>query len=198
MKYLKGKLKYVTLPDVRRMSARLHPSRQFLDPQLLQRELESPSVVFEQWQNDIYDVVVRRHYDEPVPVNTTEWEAMVPRMIQIGLGALDGSARHDWREFQRMKNFLAGPEWEGVELYPAESRLVDPSNYFYVWCFPKKFMFGFNERRVVTPANCVAPQRGWHKDDEPKDASDATKLKEIKEWLFGPSKNPPEPSADQS
>src|SRR5690606_20517486 len=55
----------------------------------------------------------------------------------LGISAIDETARPDWREFQQLKNYLVGEEWEGVELYPAESRLVDPSNRFYLWCVPK-------------------------------------------------------------
>jgi hypothetical protein len=35
---------------------------------------------------------------------------------------------HDWRDLQRIKNQLVGPECEAVELYPAESRKVDTAN----------------------------------------------------------------------
>jgi hypothetical protein len=38
-----------------------------------------------------------------------------------------------WRDFQRIKDELCGPEMEGVELYPARSRLVDTSNQFHIW-----------------------------------------------------------------
>ena len=42
-------------------------------------------------------------------------------------------AARDWRHFQRIKNELAGPEREAMELFPAESRLVDESNQFHLW-----------------------------------------------------------------
>lgn len=54
----------------------------------------------------------------------------------IHIFALDGTARHDWREFQQLKNQLAGEEWEGLELYPAESRLRDVGNAYLLWCVP--------------------------------------------------------------
>ena len=58
---------------------------------------------------------------------------------------------HDWRHFQRIKNELAGPEREGVELFPAESRLVDVSNEFHIFVFPEgfRFPFGFPKRAVA-------------------------------------------------
>jgi hypothetical protein len=43
---------------------------------------------------------------------------------------LDGQAIHDWRELQRIKNEIVGDEIEAVELYPAESRLLDTANWY--------------------------------------------------------------------
>jgi hypothetical protein len=92
-----------------------------------------------------------------------------PAGIVLGISCHDGEARHDWREFQRIKNDIAGPEWEAVELYPAESRLLDPSNYYSLWCFPKVPLGKHYGRVIAAPYNCIAPQRGWAKGDEPKE-----------------------------
>lgn len=66
---------------------------------------------------------------------TTEAEG-AQTVIQLAIRNKDGSARHDWREFQRIKNELLGREAEAVELYPAESRLTDTRNEFHLFCFP--------------------------------------------------------------
>jgi hypothetical protein len=61
------------------------------------------------------------------------------------------NAEHDWRDYQRIKNELIGPEAEGVELYPAESRLVDSANQFHLWIIDGpgfQFPFGFADRLV--------------------------------------------------
>lgn len=57
----------------------------------------------------------------------------------------------DWRHFQRIKNELVGTEREALELYPAESRLVDEANQYHLWVLPtgELFPFGFNEGRFV-------------------------------------------------
>jgi len=34
---------------------------------------------------------------------------------------------------QEIKNQICGCEAEGVELYPAESRLVDQANQYHIW-----------------------------------------------------------------
>lgn len=116
---------------------------------------DSPDTPDEQWTNDTYFVTLRRRPDR---VFGTE-----EGMIQLGIAALDGTARHDWREFQAIKNQLAGSECEGFELYPAESRLLDPSNYYTLWCFPgiRRVKVGHDVRDVRSPEDAIAPQRGF-------------------------------------
>lgn len=111
----------------------------------------------EEWGNDIYSVLVRRWTKDPV-FGTNGG------MIQLGIHTLDGTARHDWREFQQIKNQICGDECEAFELYPAESRLIDPSNYYTLWCFPglKRIKVGVTEgRRVLNADEALAPQRGF-------------------------------------
>ena len=56
----------------------------------------------------------------------------------------------DWRDLQRIKNELCGSEMEGVEMFPAESRLIDGSNQYHLWVFESRLPFGFDEGRSVT------------------------------------------------
>jgi hypothetical protein len=54
-----------------------------------------------------------------------------------------------FRDFQEIKNQLIGPEAEAVELYPAESRLVDTCNQYHLWVVSGVFFpFGFSQREV--------------------------------------------------
>lgn len=58
----------------------------------------------------------------------------------------------DWREFQTIKNELVGPECEGIELYPAESRKADTSNKYHIFVVKDptfRFPFGFEGRCVM-------------------------------------------------
>lgn len=82
-------------------------------------------------------------------------------LVQIGISTADGTPRHDWREFQWIKNDVCGPEWEAIELYPAESRLIDPSNYYILWATKNIRLGLFKGRRVFKPEEAIAPQRGW-------------------------------------
>lgn len=104
----------------------------------------------EWWENWRYYASVCR-YEHGWPLGGGQWAC-------IGVSALDHTARHDWRDLQRIKNDIVGTEWEAIELYPAESRLVDPSNRFYLWCCPQ-VPIGWNYRRVFTHAESMAPQR---------------------------------------
>jgi len=89
--------------------------------------------------NDTYRVL---RYTEP----TSEGD----EVIHLSIRRLDRSSIHDWRHMQQIKNELIGPEEEGVELFPAESRLVDTVNQFHIWGFKNgyRFPFGFTERSV--------------------------------------------------
>jgi hypothetical protein len=91
------------------------------------------------WENNRYQVVRREHADGPFGP-----------CVHLTIRSADGSARHDWRDFQRLKNELVGPEAEGVELYPAESRLVDTANHYHLWVFPAhRFPFGMQARETA-------------------------------------------------
>jgi len=110
----------------------------------------------EHWASDVYSVTVRRWHNDRVFGSDGG-------MVQIGISCLDGTARHDWRDFQQIKNQIAGPECEAFELYPAESRVVDPSNYYTLWCFPgiKRLKIGIDEREVRDADEALAPQRAF-------------------------------------
>jgi hypothetical protein len=108
---------------------------------------------WQEWENLLYYGTIRR-YSKGFGIGGGPW-------AQIGISARDETARHDWRHLQQIKNALVGPDWEAVELYPAEARLVDPSNRFYLFCAPRGvFTFGFDSgRKVAGPCAGGPPQR---------------------------------------
>lgn len=106
-------------------------------------DIVSKSVDGEIWKNDKYQVTVYR--DE-------QYQEGWPTMVHLSIRTLDRQPSRDWREFQEIKNELVGPECEGVELYPAESRCVDLANQFHLWVIQTpeiQFPFGFHEGRQV-------------------------------------------------
>lgn len=106
----------------------------------------------ELWANERYTVEVR-YITAPAPFGRGKW---------ISFHDAARTATHDWREIQRIKNEVLGPEVEAVEIYPAESRLVDESNQFHLWAFEgvQPFPFGYAVRSVETPESLAlsAPQ----------------------------------------
>lgn len=72
----------------------------------------------------------------------------------------DQSAHHDYRDYQRIKDDIFGPEAEALELYPARSREVDPSNAFILYVFDKRRIpIGVPVKNVCTQDRSLAPQR---------------------------------------
>lgn len=49
----------------------------------------------------------------------------------------DRSAVRDWRHFQAIKNEVAGPEREAIEIFPPESMLIDGANQYHLWVLPE-------------------------------------------------------------
>jgi len=100
------------------------------------------------WANNKYVVVVRTLQQ------TRQAEEEGPGvLVWLSIKGRANEPIRDWRDFQRIKNELVGEEDEAVELYPAESRLVDCANQYHLWCFPGyRFPFGFGERYVADVA----------------------------------------------
>lgn len=88
--------------------------------------------------------------------------------LHLSIRHNDRRAVRDWRQFQRIKNELAGVEREALEIYPAESRLVDEANSYHLWVMPEgeKVPVGWNVGRMVMTsaeaAEAGARQRPTH------------------------------------
>jgi hypothetical protein len=94
----------------------------------------------EVYKNSTYQVIKR-----PIPEQGC---------IHLSIKRIDKDPIHDWRDLQEIKNKLVGEECEGVEIYPAESRIVDMANQYHLWVCPDptyRFEFGFlNTARLVS------------------------------------------------
>ncbi|HEY3897541.1 MAG TPA: hypothetical protein VGM54_02955 [Chthoniobacter sp.] len=105
--------------------------------------------------NDLYRVQVRD----------------VAPFVQLDITRRDGDICSNWRHFQQIKNELVGPECEAVELFPAESRLVDTANQYHLWVMPNtryRFPFGYENRLVLdspVPISPKAVQQGADRGD---------------------------------
>jgi hypothetical protein len=94
------------------------------------------------WRNDKYQVSIF----EAVTV------ADFPAMWHVSIKRNDRAPIFNWRDIQAIKNELFGAEHEAVQLFPAESRLVDGANQYHLFVLKDpeiRFPFGFQDR-VVT------------------------------------------------
>ena len=112
------------------------------------------------WLNDLYQVNER---------------TLDSGIVWLSIKRRDKECIHDWREMQLIKNMLCGAEREAVEIYPAESRLVDTSNQFHLWVLPEgeRVPFGYEDRLIVTGqtgGHNKAGQRDFAPDETPADA----------------------------
>lgn len=110
------------------------------------------------------------------------------RMMHISIKRLDRQPLRDWRALQKIKNVVLGEECEAVEIFPAESRLVDGANQYHLWGFvdPEARMpFGFDMRMIddVSIGNSV--QRPFESPDDlmPSKAELAGSLRELCTWM---------------
>src|SRR5262245_22612674 len=91
-------------------------------------------------------------------------------MAHLSIKTHDRQARHDWRDLQRIKNELCGPECDAVEVYPSESKLVDSANQYHLFVFrDHKLDFGFQTRLVSEDRWINSRQRPFPKDAKPTD-----------------------------
>jgi hypothetical protein len=120
----------------------------FMPPATAEAARNDPAVaavideIKEIWRNDKYVVIVERTTD-------------TGDVMSLSIRRDDRKPAGDWRDLQRIKNEIAGPEVEAINLHPAESRLVDTANQTWLWCMPPgvTLPLGFNEGRIVSGEN---------------------------------------------
>jgi hypothetical protein len=110
----------------------------------IHRIFEQEFLMGETWLNDLY-VVIKTKNEQGCS--------------HLSIRRQDHGACRDWRHFQQIKNQLCGEEREALELYPAESRLVDGANQHHLWVMPEhvRIPVGWNLRAVVGPDQIDLP-----------------------------------------
>jgi len=89
------------------------------------------------YENDLYHVDVN----------------YAPPFAHLAIRRHDGKPCKEWLHFQQIKNEIIGPENEAMEIFPAESRLVDSADEYHLWVHtdPKfRFPVGFGQRFVLS------------------------------------------------
>lgn len=89
------------------------------------------------YENDLYHVDV--NYEPPY--------------AHLAIRRHDGKPCKEWLHFQQIKNEIVGTENEAMELFPAESRLVDSTEQYHLWVHTDpnfRFPMGFGRRYVLS------------------------------------------------
>jgi hypothetical protein len=83
--------------------------------------------------NNIYQCIVRENNN-----NT-----------QLSIKRHDKAAIHNWQHLQQIKIDICGEMREGIEIYPAMSRIVDTCNQYHIWVLREGMVnMGFKNRLV--------------------------------------------------
>lgn len=76
-------------------------------------------------------------------------------ILHLSIKRNDRKPIDSWADMQWIKNRIAGEESEAVQLYPAESRLLDAANQYHLWViggqWPVGFRFEPGEKTTATP-----------------------------------------------
>lgn len=104
---------------------------------------------------EIRQMIMQELVDQTIMVNS-RYQVMVrpsgSDMTYLSIKRLDQRPIRSWRDLQRIKNELVGPECEGLEMFPAESRLLDSANQYHLFVFSDpqvRLPFGQQEHRLV-------------------------------------------------
>jgi hypothetical protein len=119
--------------------------------------------IFDIWKNSIYTVMTR-------VIRSSDPEA--PEIIHLSIKRNDKAPILKWRDMQKIKNDLVGSECEAIQIFPAESRLVDTSNQYHLYCFNDptyRIPFGYQERFVYEGNSHGAVQEPFEDHVRPKD-----------------------------
>lgn len=74
--------------------------------------------------------VVKNHlYSVQVFNRETEWGLFYKAMIRRH----DSEPIHNWKEIQKIKSEVFGPDYTALEVYPKESNKVDVANLYWIW-----------------------------------------------------------------
>ena len=101
------------------------------------------------WINEKYQVNILRGENCDQYIHMEDFKG---KCDYLSIKTINKEPIHDWRDLQQIKNELCGKDREALEIYPAESRLVDTANQYHLWVIPKdaQIPFGFTQREVIT------------------------------------------------
>lgn len=122
---------------------RMDPNPEYMRILEQTENIKARGIRVEVWGNDFYQVTARIQRDG---------------FTHLSCKREDRYGIHDWRQLQQIKNEVCGEERWAVEVYPAESMVVDTSNEYHLWvlCPGDKLPFGFEASELMTPEQIEA------------------------------------------
>lgn len=100
------------------------------------------------WRNRVYSV---RIYQGQYPIV----EGMC---LQLSITRRDERPGIPWWVKMVIKDQLAGPDLEAIEIYPPSYEIVDPSNIYYLVCLPQGFSLGMHMKHSPEPRIFPSPK----------------------------------------
>jgi 1-acyl-sn-glycerol-3-phosphate acyltransferase len=101
------------------------PEGRFIEVDLTERE--HPKWMTRAFANNRYIVMIMDNAE-------TDKGKAIRAMVQT---VDDKPIERHWKEMQRIKNEIFGPEVMAIEYYPKESELQDLHNIYWMWIFPE-------------------------------------------------------------
>lgn len=93
----------------------------------------------ERWRPECF---LNNRYSVQISDIATDWGLVAHLWIRRH----DGDMARSWADLQRIKNELVGPDRVAVEVFPAETDLVDQANMAHLWCLPAGMSLPFRLR----------------------------------------------------
>ncbi len=106
----------------------------------------------ETYINNVYQVAVYRGEDADDLVHVEELKG---RCVWLSIKRIDRKPMNNWQDMQTIKNRIVGSDRDAIQMFPAETRIVNTANQYHLIVLPSDtiFPFGWGRRAVVTENN---------------------------------------------
>jgi len=106
--------------------------------------------------NDIYQVAVYRNEEADELVHVEELKG---RCTWLSIKRRDKRPVNNWQDMQTIKNRLVGVDCDAIQIFPAESRMINMANQYHLIVLPSDawLPFGWGFRSVDTENRNAEP-----------------------------------------
>jgi len=106
--------------------------------------------------NDIYQVAVYRNEEADELVHLDELKG---RCTWLSIKRRDKRPVNNWQDMQTIKNRLVGVDCDAIQIFPAESRMINMANQYHLIVLPSDawLPFGWGFRSVDTENRNAEP-----------------------------------------